>query len=307
METADKNTAMVTNIQGYSIHDGPGIRTVVFFKGCPLRCLWCANPENLSPQKQIGFLSKLCASCGKCYGVCPSGAILTDTDTHRIDREKCIACGACVEACFYGALVRYGEEMDAYEIFEKVRRDKIFYDASKGGVTVSGGEPLLQHELISRLFTLCREEGIDTCVETCGYVSTDAIDSVRTVTDHFCFDLKLISPDAHKEQTGVSNEKILENARHLADAGADVLFRLPLIPGVNDGEENTDATAAFLRSLPAEYRRLELMPFHRAGQTKYNALDMTYDCGGLEAMSAEDIERIRASYEKRDVACTVSR
>jgi pyruvate formate lyase activating enzyme len=303
----NKETALVTNIQGYSIHDGPGIRTVVFFKGCPLRCRWCANPENLLAQRQIGFLSKLCAACGKCFDVCPNGAIRKDSDTQRIDREKCVSCGACVNACFYGALVRYGEEMDADGIFEKVRRDKIFYDASKGGVTVSGGEPLLQSDLIGRLFTLCRQEGIDTCVETCGYVSTEAIDTVRGVTDHFCFDLKLMDSDAHKEQTGVSNERILANARHLADAGADVLFRLPLVPGVNDGEENTDATAEFLRSLPAEYRQLELMPFHRAGQTKYNALDMTYDCGGLEAMSAEDIENVRAGYQDRGITCTVSR
>jgi pyruvate formate lyase activating enzyme len=299
--------SMVTNIQGYSIHDGPGIRTVVFFKGCPLRCRWCANPENLTAQRQIGFLSKLCAACGKCFDVCPHGAIRKDSDTHRIDREKCVSCGTCVEACFYGALVRYGEEMDADGIFEKVRRDKIFYEASKGGVTVSGGEPLLQAELVRRLFTLCQEDGIDTCVETCGYVSSETIDSVCEVTDHFCYDLKLIAPDAHKEQTGVSNERILENARRLVSAGADVLFRLPLVPGVNDSEENTEGLAAFLRSLPAAYRRLELMPFHRAGQTKYNALDMTYDCGGLEAMSAEAIENVRAGYQDRGITCTVSR
>ena len=316
MDVGNKNKSVVTNIQGYSIHDGPGIRTVVFFKGCPLRCRWCANPENLVTQVQIGFLSRLCAGCGKCLDVCQNGAILPvhisdagmiDPDERRIDREKCVVCGACVKDCFYGALVKYGEPMDAEEIFEKVRRDKIFYDASGGGVTVSGGEPLMQPELVSSLFLLCKQEGIDTCIETCGYVPVDAMDKVLEVTDHFCFDLKLMDDEAHMDQTGVSNDRILENAGYLASKGADVLFRLPLVPGVNDSEENTKSTAEFLMTLPDRYRKIELMPFHRAGQSKYNALDMEYEFGAQEAMSPADIDKVCMSYRAKGIDCTISR
>lgn len=316
MDLVNKDKALITNIQGYSIHDGPGIRTVVFFKGCPLSCRWCANPENLVARVQVGFMSKLCAGCGKCVEACLNGAILSSDvtdqdelgrDIHRVDREKCIACCSCVGACFYGALVRYGELMSAEEIFEKVRKDKIFYDASGGGVTVSGGEPLIQPELIHRLFSLCRQEGIDTCVETCGYVPAESIDKVRDVTDHFCFDLKLMDAEEHKKQTGVSNEIILENARRLVEAGADVLFRLPLVPGVNNGENNTISTAEFLKTLPPKYRKIELMPFHRAGLSKYSALDLEYEYGEKEAMSSEEVDNVCRSYRAMDIDCTVSR
>ena len=162
-------SALISNIQGYSIHDGPGIRTVVFLKGCPLRCRWCANPENLEDRVRVGFLANLCQHCARCAKVCPQGAILPDAE-RRIDRNRCDDCALCVEACFYGALVRYGKRMTVEEVFDQVRRDKIFYDSSGGGVTVSGGEPLTHADFVAELFTLCREEGINTCVETCGCV-----------------------------------------------------------------------------------------------------------------------------------------
>ena len=300
------SSALIANIQGYSIHDGPGIRTVVFLKGCPLRCRWCANPENLLDRVRVGFLANLCQHCARCAKVCPQGAILPDAD-RRIDREKCDECAKCVEACFYGALVRYGKGMTAEEVFDQVRRDKIFYDSSGGGVTVSGGEPLTHADFVAELFALCRGEGIHTCVETCGCVPQAAFEKVLSLTDTFYFDLKLMDSEMHREYTGQGNDQILSNARFLAEKGADILFRQPLIPGVNSPEENVKATAAFIRSLGREDLALQLIPYHRMGTSKYAALDIPYTLEDMKPMAAEEVEAVRALYESLGVPCTVSK
>ena len=300
------SSALIANIQGYSIHDGPGIRTVVFLKGCPLRCRWCANPENLLDRVRVGFLANLCQHCARCAKVCPQGAILPDAD-RRIDREKCDECAKCVEACFYGALVRYGKGMTAEEVFDQVRRDKIFYDSSGGGVTVSGGEPLTHADFVAELFALCRGEGIHTCVETCGCVPQAAFEKVLSLTDTFYFDLKLMDSEMHREYTGQGNDQILSNARFLAEKGADILFRQPLIPGVNSPEENVKATAAFIRSLGREDLALQLIPYHRMGTSKYAALDIPYTLEDMKPMAAEEVEAVRALYESCGVPCTVSK
>ena len=299
-------TALIANIQGYSIHDGPGIRTVVFLKGCPLRCRWCANPENLQDKVRTGLLAKLCQHCGRCAKACPRGAILPDPDK-RIDRSRCDECCQCVEACFYGALVRYGEPKTAEETFDKVRRDKMFYDTSGGGVTVSGGEPLTHADFVAELFSLCRGDGINTCVETCGCVPRSAFEKVLRLTDTFYFDLKLMDSEKHRAYTGQGNEGILENARFLAGSGANILFRQPLIPGVNSPEENVKATAAFIRSLDREVLALQLIPYHRMGTSKYAALDIPYTLEEIKPMAAEEVEAVRALYESLGVPCTVSR
>ncbi len=299
-------SALISNIQGYSIHDGPGIRTVVFLKGCPLRCRWCANPENLEDRERVGFLANLCQHCARCAKVCPQGAILPDAE-RRIDRNRCDDCALCVEACFYGALVRYGKRMTVEEVFDQVRRDKIFYDSSGGGVTVSGGEPLTHADFVAELFTLCREEGINTCVETCGCVPRSAFEKVLRLTDTFYFDLKLMDSEKHRAYTGQGNEGILENARFLAGSGANILFRQPLIPGVNSPEENVKATAAFIRSLDREVLALQLIPYHRMGTSKYAALDIPYTLEEIKPMAAEEVEAVRALYESLGVPCTVSR
>ena len=300
------SSALIANIQGYSIHDGPGIRTVVFLKGCPLRCRWCANPENLLDRVRVGFMANLCQHCARCAKVCPQGAILPDAD-RRIDREKCDECAKCVEACFYGALIRYGKGMTAEEVFDQVRRDKIFYDSSGGGVTVSGGEPLTHADFVAELFALCRGEGIHTCVETCGCVPQAAFEKVLSLTDTFYFDLKLMDSEMHREYTGQGNDQILSNARFLAEKGADILFRQPLIPGVNSPEENVKATAAFIRSLGREDLALQLIPYHRMGTSKYAALDIPYTLEDMKPMAAEEVEAVRALYESFGVPCTVSK
>ena len=300
-------SAVITNIQGFSIHDGPGIRTVVFFKGCSLFCHWCANPECLSAEPQIGYLRALCTECGVCFDVCPQGAIRKDDGIHRIDYLLCNGCGECVDSCSYGALVRYGESRTVEDVWDAVRRDKMFYDSSGGGVTASGGEPLLQAAFVRKLFELCRGERIDTCIETCGFASREALMEVLPVTDHFLFDLKLIDPRLHGRYTGRSNAPILDNARLLVKEGADVLFRQPLIPGVNDTVESMDATAAFLSDLGKENPGLELMPYHRMGLSKYAALGMTYRMNETGPAEKEMVESVQRSYLQRGIRCTISR
>jgi pyruvate formate lyase activating enzyme len=299
-------SAIIANIQGFSIHDGPGIRTVVFFKGCPLSCHWCANPECLSGKPQMGFMDNLCADCGKCLDVCTNNAIRRTEGEHRIDYFCCTFCGNCRDQCHYGALVRYGESMTVAEVWDAVGRDKIFYDYSGGGITVSGGEPLLRPGFVRELFALSRQERIDTCVETCGCVDPEALLEVIPVTDHFLFDLKLMDSEAHKQHTGQANSKILRNAALLIEHEADVLFRQPLIPGVNDSIENIEATARFLTSLGRNAARLQILPFHRMGQSKYRALNMLYAMEGLGAAADEQVEAARKAYIQCGIDCSVS-
>ena len=300
-------TAVITNIQGFSLHDGPGIRTVVFFKGCPLACRWCANPECISGVPQTGFIETLCLRCGLCFNACPHGAVRRDENVHRIDYSSCRACGSCAVVCNSGAMVRYGDAMTVEKVWDAVRRDRIFYDSSGGGVTVSGGEPLLKVKFVGELFARCKEDGIDTCVETCGFADSEAFNEIFPVTDHFLFDLKHLDGVEHEKHTGQSNDRILANAALLMDRGADVLFRQPLIPGMNDSLENIEATAGFLTRIGASAAGLELMPYHRMGQNKYRALDMNYPMKGIEACGDEVAETVRSAYEARGINCSISR
>ena len=301
------SSAVITNIQGYSIHDGPGIRTVVFFKGCPLSCKWCANPECISEKPQMGFIDTLCKQCGKCLDVCQNNAICINKNEFRINYSECSVCGKCKDACSYEAIVRYGNLMTIEEVWDAVRRDKMFYETSGGGVTVSGGEPLLHPYFVRALFELCREEDINTCVETCGNVKTDAFHEVLPVTDYFLFDLKHMDLETHKKYTGHTNDKIVKNAKLLIERNADVLFRQPLIPGINDMEENIKATAGFLKSLGKNALRLQLMPYHRMGQSKYKSLNTEYEFKNIQVMENKIIDSIKNEYTNLGIDCTISR
>lgn len=296
---------LINNIQGYSIHDGPGIRTVVFFKGCGLACEWCANPEGISPEVEIGFIENLCTYCGRCLEACPEKALSADLP-HRIDRNRCKACGKCVDACFYKAMVRYGREMSVEEVFDAVRRDKMFYQSSGGGVTVSGGEPLLYASVVKSIFELCKGEDISTCIETSGFAAADSLLSVLPVTDYILFDLKHMNSAIHLQYTGQSNDLILQNAKLAVSNGADVLFRMPLIPSVNDTEENIRETADFIKSIQTS-PKIQLMPYHRMGESKYKALDKPNLLSSLKVMGPDELEAVKQRYMDYGVDCSISR
>ena len=297
---------IITNIQGFSIHDGPGIRTVVFLKGCPLRCRWCANPECISSDVQIGFIANLCTHCNKCFPACPENALTAYPMRHRIDDARCTGCGKCADVCDNKALVRYGMEMHVSDVFDAVRRDKMFYDAGGGGVTVSGGEPLLQPAFVRELFELCKNAGIGTCVETSGYVPEQNLLEVLPLTDHLLFDLKHMDPALHRQYTGQSNEIILKNAALAAEKGADIVFRIPLIPGVNDDDANIAATAAFVNGLPVR-PRLQLMPYHRLGESKCKALNRPIRMHDVKVMTPEQLVAVKQRYIKCGADCTISK
>ena len=298
--------AIITNIQGFSIHDGPGIRTVVFFKGCPLRCRWCANPECISPQVQIGFISNLCTNCRKCFSVCHEDALTEHKMRHRIDDAKCTRCGKCIDICDYKAIVRYGSEMSVDEVFDIVRRDKMFYDTGGGGVTVSGGEPLLLPAFVKELFKLCKDGGINTCMETCGYAPEQNLLDILPLTDHLLFDLKHMNPELHQKYTGKSNDVILRNAALAAEKDADITFRIPLIPGVNDDVKNIKATSEFVLRLPGQHS-IQLMPYHRLGESKYKALNQPILTQGMTVMTQDQLEEVKQRYIDCGVYCTISK
>ena len=301
-------SALVTNIQGYSIHDGPGIRTVVFLKGCGLECRWCSNPECISPKPDISLFKSLCTKCGKCAEVCPEKALDLETDkTPRIDRKRCSGCGRCASACYYQALVLNGRQMSVETVFDAVKRDSLFYQASGGGVTVSGGEVLLHPQFVTSLLEICRRDGIHTCIETSGFGPESALQQMLPFLDYVLFDLKLMNSSKHHQYTGQINELILANARTVAQSRPEFLFRMPLIPGVNDDQENIRETAEFLHELGQRAARIELMPYHRLGTGKYESLDMTYQMAELTAPDSDRVERVKKAFQELGIACSISR
>ncbi len=299
---------LVTNIQGYSIHDGPGIRTVVFLKGCSLECQWCCNPECVSPHPEVGFFKSLCTKCGMCAGICSVEALVFESGGYpQINHEQCSGCGACSSVCSYKAIVLYGKPMNAEEIFDTVHRDKMFYEASGGGVTVSGGEALLQPQLICNLFEKCHQVGIHTCVETSGYAPESALRQVIPHTDYILFDLKYMDSDKHCRYTGKPNALILDNARFVAQSGIEILFRMPLIPGINDGLQNIKETADFLCGLGNHTHRIELMPYHRLGKGKYESLNRKYHLSEIPKADPDKLESVKKAFETNGITCLISR
>ncbi len=284
---------LVTNIQGYSIHDGPGIRTVVFLKGCSLACRWCSNPECISPKPEPGLVGKLCTKCGACDGVCPEGALRReDGGVPVIDRARCTGCGECAVACTCGALVLYGKPMEVDEVFDAVRRDKMFYDASGGGVTVSGGEALLKPAFVTALFERCRRDGIPTCVETSGNAPEAALRQVLPHADLLLFDLKLMDPARHAGWTGSPNDRILANARVAAAGGASLLFRMPLVPGVNDDEGSLRAVRAIVDGIDPTLA-VEPVPFNPLAAAKYDRLGRHWPYADRRRQTDEALARAR--------------
>ncbi len=262
-------TAMITEIKRFAVHDGDGIRTTVFFKGCPLRCIWCHNPETYTARRQLAFFAHKCTLCGACTKVCGLHKI-TD-GIHTIDQEKCTHCGRCAEVCSVDALKIYGKEMTVDEIFDIVLQDKAFYESSGGGVTLSGGECLLYPDFCATLLKKCKENGIHTAVDTCGHVPKEAFDKVIPYTDVFLYDIKAIDPELHKRCTGATNECILANLRYLDRLGCKTELRVPCVPGVNDRELTAiHDLAGSLKSRP----RTRVLPYHDLARSKYEALSL---------------------------------
>lgn len=302
-----KLSAVVFNVQRFSLHDGPGIRTIVFLKGCPLKCLWCANPESVAPAPQLGFARGCCNKCGKCELACPERAISFDPDgVPKIDGKRCTACGKCVPVCKPEALAIYGQRRSVEDVFEEVRRDAMFYQSSDGGVTVSGGEALRYPSFVVDLFQRCKKAGISTALETCGYAGPQALVKVLAHTDVVLYDLKLLDSAEHLRFTGKRNDRILDNARLAVRSDAKLQFRMPLVPGITDTPENIRLASEFLKELQGEGACIELMPYHRLGMGKYEALGRDYPLAKLETPGPEVIDAARQRFEGYRVRCLVS-
>jgi len=274
----------VFHIQRFSLHDGPGIRTTVFMQGCVLECFWCHNPEGRSARPALRFFPDRCIACGACAAACPRGAHALREGVHIFSRALCRGTGACAAACFSGALEMSGRRMTVDEVMREVDADRPFYDTSGGGVTLSGGEPSLQRNFSRALLASCRDAGIHTAVQTCGQCAWSALAPLLHLADLVMMDIKLLDPGRHREATGKGNEQILANARHIARSGADVVFRTPVVPGVNDAPGDIAGIAAFIGELAAargSALRYELMPFHTLARDKYESLGLEYRAAAL--------------------------
>lgn len=302
---------IITHIQRYSIHDGPGIRTVVFFKGCPLACLWCCNPESQSFHPNLEFIRSLCRQCGRCIEVCPESAVNDDLncqENQKIDRVKCTLCMKCVEECPSGALKVVGETKSVEEIMEEVRRDAAFYRRSGGGITLSGGEPFSQADFALQLLSKCHQENIHTAVETCGMVARIILEKALPHTDLFLFDIKHMNLQKHLQYTGVSNKEIFENLTWLCRQQAHVILRLPMIPEMNmDLEDLRD-----LRTLITDLgiREVNLMPFHQLGKDKYSHLGKSYQLAKqpdlrLDESAMNQLVQIRDLLKSEKITVTI--
>lgn len=263
--------APVFEIKRFAVHDGDGIRTTVFLKGCPLRCVWCHNPEGLHATPQLAFYPHKCISCGECVAVCPADAHGITDGIHQFDRTRCLACGKCAEVCLGEALTLYGRDMTVDELLPRLLEDREFYNNSGGGVTLSGGECLTHADFCAELLRRLKSEGIRTAVDTCGDVPHAALDKVILYTDTFLYDLKAVDADVHRRCTGRDNLRILDNLRYLNARGCDIEIRIPFVPDFNENE--IAAMAAFLATLP-HIRGVRLLPYHSYAASKYEALQM---------------------------------
>ncbi len=296
---------MVFNIQRYSIADGPGVRTTVFLKGCPLRCLWCSNPESQSGEREVCYRYSSCKACGKCVQACPNGAITLMEDGVHIDREKCTVCGACVKKCLPGALSISGKLMTVEEAFQVVKRDKDYYDQGGGGCTCSGGEILMQPDFVAGLFRMCRENGIHTNADTSGYGSAEAMRKILEYSDLVYFDLKHPDSEAHKRMTAVGNESILRNLGIAADMGVETVIRVPLIPSYNDSDEDITALCRIVQDVTGGKAAINILPYHRYGSNKYRMLDRTYELEDLQPPSPEELAQIKTIVEGFGLTCMI--
>jgi pyruvate formate lyase activating enzyme len=265
---------IVFDIERFSIHNGYGIRTLVFLKGCPLKCEWCSNPESQNPRPQLGFFVEKCSSCLQCTTVCPNGEYFKNN--HKVDWENCMGCLKCVDACLYGARVVYGKTMTVGEVVDIVKRDMTFYKKSGGGMTLGGGEATFQPAFAEQILKGCKEAGIHTALETCGFTSWDKLSSIIRYVDLLLFDIKNMDSGKHKQFTGVGNEMILENAKKASKFVKEMIVRFPLIPDFNDSRENGEAMGRFIAQNMPEVKKIDILPYHSTGESKSLRIGKAY-------------------------------
>jgi pyruvate formate lyase activating enzyme len=301
--TARARDGVVFDIKRFALDDGPGIRTTAFLKGCSLQCWWCHNPEGQSPAPELMYRKNLCMSCEECEKTCLQRALSFREKQLRVDRGKCNLCGACVKACPSGALTIVGKRMSVEDVVEELARDSAFYGQSDGGITVSGGEPLMQLGFLDAMLAACKKKHIHTAVDTSGYGSPSALMRIRNKTDLFLYDLKIMDDDKHRRFVGASNKRILENFRMLAEAGSHLLVRFPMIPNINDDEPNVAQMADFITS--CGINSICLLPYHRSGIEKYRSLGRKYRLEQTETPSDFKINTVKKRFEARGVSVTI--
>jgi len=310
--TMIERKARIFNIQKYNMYDGPGVRTLVFFKGCPLRCKWCSNPESQKRQYQVMYKADQCINCGACASVCPVGVhrMSQETGLHEfVEGSVCIGCRRCEEACTPSAISIVGEMKTISELYDVVDEDRSFYDMSGGGVTLGGGEALMQPEAAANLLMVCKQRGINTAIETCGYAKPVEVMKVAEFTDLFLFDIKHMDSDRHYELTGVRNELILKNLRNLLQNRFNVKVRLPLLKNANDSEKEISALIEFLTPYRdyKNFKGIDLLPYHKMGVNKYKQLGWDYPIEGDPSLSEEDLDRLENWIKKYNFPVSVIR
>lgn len=283
---------MVFDIQRLCVHDGPGIRTTVFLKGCPMHCFWCHNPESIRPERQLLFFADSCIHCFQCIKVCEAKAHYQEQGRHMFQRNLCTGCGRCANVCAANALVLSGTAMTVEQVMEEILKDTSFYQNSNGGITISGGEPLLQIDFLADLLHTCKKYGIHTAIETAGHVGWDRFARILDDTDLFLYDVKVMDPIVHKRVTGADNHSCLSNLGRLLETKKAVRVRVPVIPGVNDSKTAIRDIKCWVSERRAAVP-IELLPFHTMGQTKYGGLGLSYPAASLQLPDEETMKRLR--------------
>ncbi|MBR2676550.1 MAG: glycyl-radical enzyme activating protein [Solobacterium sp.] len=297
---ADRNkSGVIFNIQKFSVNDGPGIRTVVFFKGCPLRCRWCSNPESQLAKIQILQDPGKCLHCHHCIEICPAQAVCEASTVIHIDPFRCTACGRCAAECPGKALRLEGQQKTVQEVLDVVLQDMVFYEESGGGITLSGGEMLSQPDFAEALLIASREEGLSTCAETTGYAPESVFRKIAEYLDIILFDLKHWDPAKHKQYTGAANDLPVSNMKYARSQGKEVLPRIPVIPGFNDSPEDAEQFSALLKEIGI--RKCQLLPFHQFGENKYTLLGRDYAYQNVSALHREDLEDYRQVFLDNEI------
>ncbi len=285
-------TGLAFNLQQFSTEDGPGIRTTVFMKGCPLRCAWCHNPEGMSPHSELMWYDVRCVAARECLRVCTEDALTLTPRGMQIDRARCNVCGKCAEACPAAALEIIGKEWSADAMMEQLLKDKVFYETSGGGITLSGGEPMQQVDFLCEVLPRCRDAGLRVALDTCGAVAWERYARVLPFVDLILFDLKIIDAARHQAATGVSNDVILDNARRIADAGKPMWIRTPVIPGYTDDRVNIEAIARFIHDALPTVGRWDLLAYTNLGKPKYRRLDLPYALEDMPLFTRDEMENV---------------